>query len=175
MLDNSVQMQKIMDNAMVFCAGKMGLASNEEVMTARKNGDCTLCDYLRYGLAKELSAHLASLDETIKAVYMYEPEIITAGDGLISQGPSMVPAINMIVWVTRKTAALESLLASTARALEDRLMKLGCEKASSLCHTVDTALVDDEDVCARRGYGALLSSVTVLPIPIWRRVAEAQA
>jgi hypothetical protein len=172
MLDNSVQLQEIMDNAMLFCAEKVGLRSKEEVMAARKQGDCALCDYLRYGLAKELSAQLASLDETIKAVYVYEPEIITGGDSLLSTGPPMVPAMNMIVWVSRKTAALESLLASTIRGLEEQLMELGCDRANSLCHMLDTNLVDDEEVRASRGYGALLSSVQVLPIPIWRRSAE---
>lgn len=175
MQDNSVQVQHIIDNAIVFCAEKMGLGSTEEAIAARMDGNCTLCDYLRYGLAKELSGQLASLDETIKAVYVYEPEVVTGSESLLSEGPLLVPAINMIVWVTRKTAALESLLASTSRALEDQLMQLGCGKASALCHTLVTALVDDEEVRAKRGYGALLSSVQVLPIPVWRREVGAQA
>jgi len=159
----------LMHDAIEFCASKTGLAPSEQVMKAARGGDCRACDYLHYGLAKAMAEYLGSVDETVKAAYVYEPEHATHMDEPIPDRPGFSPAIKMIVWASRKSAALTSVLNMLGTAMTKELKQLVCSKSNALCYAVETHVVDDNEVFGRTGYGALVKSLYVQPVEIWKR------
>jgi hypothetical protein len=159
-----------MQNAILFCAEKANLNGKKQVLNARRSGDCAACQYLRYGLAKNIAAYLGSIDNRAKAVYIYEDpdSSLTWHDGVPSR-PNIAPGIRIIVWVSRKSPALDSLIESLTIAVDKELRQLPCPNANALCHTLDVLVVDDEEVERRTGYGALINSIHLGPIELWHR------
>lgn len=162
-------MQQMMDRALDLSARKMRFFSGQEMREAITGGNCKACDYLRHALAEEMAQYLGSLDGSVKAVYTYEPEYATAGDGYAPSSPSTSPAINMIAWVDQKSAALSSVVNILGSALKDEFDLLDCPKANALCRMVDIKIIDDQEVRHRTGYGALVNSTFVRPLEVWHR------
>lgn len=159
----------MMEDALEFCAEKACLEGKERARDALRHGDCSVCEYLRYALAQRVAEYLGSVDDTIKAIYTYEPEYATSGDEVIPGRPSLSPGFNLIARVSRKSAALSSVVASVNFALTEEYKRLGCPKANAPCSELDVKAVDDDEVQKRTGYGALISSLYVRPIEVWHR------
>lgn len=166
---DAVVVKSMMQYALGLSTQKMGYADQERVVEALRNGNCSVCEYIRYGLAQKIADYLGSVDDTVKAVYIYEPEYATAVDGTVPDDPSLARGIHMIAWVGRKTAALSSLIGVLDSSLAQEVKKLSCQKANALCYKLVVHIVDDEEVLTRSGYGALVDSFYVRPIEIWRR------
>ena len=166
--DNTV-VTKMMEDAIKFCSKKTGLNGRQQVLEAMHRGDCSVCEYLRYGLAQEVAKYLGSVDDTVKAVYTYEPEYATNADGYVPGQPDFSPGINLIAWVSRKSAALSSITASVSSALAQECRKLACPKANALCYELDIKATDDVEVQERTGYGALINSLYVRPVQVWHK------
>lgn len=166
--DNTM-VTKMMEDAIEFCAKKTGLKDRQQVLEAIRRADCSVCEYLRYSLAKEVAEYLGSMDDTVKAMYTYEPEYTTNMDGPIPDRPNLSPGINMIAWVSRKSAALSSVVASVSSALTEERRQLDCPKANALCYELDIKATDDAEVRERTGYGALINSLYVRPLEIWHK------
>jgi len=159
----------VMDEALEFCAAKAGLQGKEAAREALRAGDCCVCEYLHYGLAQGVAKYLGAVDDTVQAIYTYEPEYATSGDEPIADRSDLAPGLNLIARVTRKNAALSSVVASVSLALAEEHRQLGCPKASALCCELDVKVADDEEVRRRVGYGALVNSLYVRPIEVWHR------
>jgi hypothetical protein len=168
MFNDTTTITEMMVSSIEFCAEKTGPKGRDQIVEARARGDCSVCEYLRYGLAKGVAEHLGPLDETIKAIYIYEPEAPTT-DGCIPDRPSLSPGISMIIWASRRTADLASLVTSARLAVDEELCQLSCPKANELCNMLDVTVVDDKEVQERTGYGALIGSLYAPPLEIWRR------
>ncbi len=122
-------------------------------------GDPGAHSAFRYALAQEFCSFAASLGTTFRAVYVYG----SAVEGRSRPGSD----VDVIVWVTRKSGTVESLLVRL-----DALLARGYRKLTgygSLRRLFDIHLVDDEDVELRRGYGAVVRSVWTAPVCLWRR------
>ncbi|MBM4466808.1 MAG: hypothetical protein FJ014_14870 [Chloroflexi bacterium] len=159
----------MMEDAIEFSAKKMGLKGRDQTLEALRCGDCSVCEYLRYGLAEGVADYLGSVDDTVKAIYTYEPEYATSVDDPLPGRPNLSPGISMLAWVSRKSAALSSVVTSLGSALAEEFGRLACPKANALCSMLDVKLVDDKEVQERTGYGALIGSLYVRPLEIWRR------
>ncbi|MBC7264881.1 MAG: hypothetical protein H5T64_11085 [Chloroflexi bacterium] len=151
--------------ALEFCAQKMGLHGPQAVIDRLRQGDSTACGYFHYGLAEQVAKHLAEFDEDVKTVYLYSydatPEDVCFGEA------TPASQVHLIIWAQRKTAALNSLVNALDRALvEGYGTMIGTPQ---LMHLLDVQIIDDDDVKRRVGYGALLSSLHLPPIEIWRR------
>ncbi len=159
-----------MENAIQFCVEKMSFNGKEQVLQARKNGDCSVCEYLRYGLAKNLAQYLGEMDNRAKAVYICDDHdsSLTWPNGSSGQ-PKYAPGIQMVVWVSRKSPALTSLVDTMRASVREESLRLACPKANGLCHELDVIVVDDQEVERRSGYGALIHSLYLRPIEIWHR------
>jgi len=168
MLDTTI-MTGLLEEAIEFCSRKTGLKDREMVLEAMRNGDCSVCEYLRYGLAGKMAEYLGSVDDTVRAVYTYEPEYATGVEGTFARESARLPGINLIVWASRKNAALSSVVASVRSGLIGEYRQLGCPRANALCYEIDVEVTDDDEVQRRTGYGALISSLYVRPIEVWRR------
>lgn len=159
----------MMEDAIKFCAEKTRFKDEEQVLGALRCGDCSVCEYLRYGLAEGVAEYLGSVDDTVKVIYTYEPEYATSMDESLPDRPNLSPGISMIAWVSRKSAALSSVVTSLGSTLAEELRRLACPKANALCYMLDVKLVDDKEVQERTGYGALIGSLYVRPLEIWPR------
>ncbi len=166
--DNAI-VTNMVEEALAFCAEKTGLAKSDEVRDVLLTGDCCVCEYMLYALAQGVAGYLGSLDDTIQAIYTYEPEQATHVDEAIPPRPNLTPGLNLIARVSRKSAALSSVVASLRLALAEEYRQLGCPKANALCSEIDFRAVDEDEVEKRIGYGALLNSLYVRPVEIWHR------
>ena len=159
----------MMEDAIKFCAEKTRCSDEEQVLGALRFGDCSVCEYFRYGLAKGVAEYLGSLDDTVRAVYTYEPEYAHGMDVSIPDRPNLTPGINLVAWVSRKSAALSSVVTSVSSTLAEERRRLACPKANALCYMLDVKMADDDEVQGRTGYGALIGSLYVRPLEIWRK------
>lgn len=166
---DSAVMKRMMEHALDFSAERVGHEDREQTIAALKRGDCSVCEYMRHALTQEVAEYLGSVDSSVKAVYTYEPEYATGAEGPIPDRPNLSPAISMIAWVDHKSAALASVVNILSSAVAEELRQLGCPKANALCHMLDVKVVDDDEVQGRIGYGALINSIYVRPLEIWRR------
>ncbi|PKO20353.1 MAG: hypothetical protein CVU38_20560 [Chloroflexi bacterium HGW-Chloroflexi-1] len=150
--------------ALASCARKMHLADAGAVLTHLQRGDRTARAYFEYDLAQRVAEHLGALDEEVRAVYLYDAEA-TPEDSVFGEvAPSL---IHLIVWAQRETKALNSLIVALERALVQRYAeRIG---APGLMCLLDTQIVDDAQVNARTGYGALLASLHHRPVQVWKR------
>jgi hypothetical protein len=166
---NNAIVTDMMEEALEFCAEKAGLKGKEQARNVLLTGDCCVCEYLRYGLAQKMAEYMGTVDDTIQAIYTYEPEYATSVDGAIPARPNLSPGFNLIARVSRKSAALSSVAASMRSALAEEYRQLGCPKANALCSELDVRAVDEDEVKKRTGYGALINSLYVRPIEVWHR------
>lgn len=157
--------QLALDEGLSFCARKAGLKNGQTVIDRLRQGDSEICHYCRYGLAKKLAQSIGRLDDNVKSVYTVDYDA-TPEDRCYSNEGQTSP-IHLIVWAERKTDALDALVKALDRALVEAYADL--IDAPRLAHLLDVQVVDDTDVEARTGYGALLSSVHNRPIQVWER------
>ncbi len=159
----------MVEEALESSAEKAGLEDKEQARRVLLAGDCCVCEYLRYALSKKMAEYLGSVDDTIQAVYTYEPEQATGGDEALPARPNLSSGFNLIARVTRKSAALSSVVASLRSALAEEHRRLGCPNANALCSELDVRVVDEDEVEKRAGYGALIRSFYVRPMEVWHR------
>jgi hypothetical protein len=130
-----------------------------------RQGDRWAIGYCQYGLARQVAEYLGALDREVNAVYMYEcdatPEDVCFGEG----APTLL--VHLIARVGRKTSGLSALVAGLDRALVQCYAELA--GLPDLAHVLDVQVVDEADVQSRAGYGALLSSIHMPPMQIWKR------
>jgi hypothetical protein len=167
MFDNAL-VTSMVEEAITFCAEKTGAQTREEVVEAISNGDCAACDYLKYSLAKKVGECLGSMDETVRAVYIYEPNYGVGVDDHFENRLGLKSGINLVAWVERKTAALSSVIVSLNEALVEACKHLDASE-NGLRYLLDVKLTDDNEVANRLGYGALVHSIYVRPTEVWSR------
>lgn len=155
----------VLRQAMDFCAEKVGAASTECVIESLKVGDKNACSYCRYSVAKQVGEALGSLDEHVKAAFVFDDEA-TYQDICFGAARQTAP-IHLLVWVERKTGALASLVEALDQALAKSYADL--LGSSPTAHVLDAQVIDDADVESNRGYGALLRSLHNRPMKVWSR------
>ena len=154
----------VSNQALEFCAQKMGLGDRNAAADRLQQGDDNACQYYRYSIAKQVAESLAALDKNLKAAYVTDYDA-TPQDLCFNKGNQ--PLIHMIIWVERKTKALDSLVEGLDRALVQSCADVF--GLPQLTHLLDVQVVNDEDVHGRIGYGAMLSSIYNRPLQIWER------
>jgi hypothetical protein len=163
--DASSTAKVIFDEGLAFCARKADVEDTQTVIERLRQGDAAVHHYCRYGLAKKVAESIGNLDDNVKAVYTLDYDA-TPEDRCFSD-EAKTSLIHLIVWVVRRTDALEALVSALDRALVQEYS--GMIDAPELTHLLDVQIVDDGDVEDRKGYGALLSSIYNRPIQIWER------
>jgi hypothetical protein len=143
-------------------------AEDRSTATARlQAGEGAACASLRHALACRVAAGLAEIDDTIKAAYLLE-EIDTAEEAWNEATPRTA-AIQVILWVQPRTAALSALVDALDAALLPRYASL--VGAEAMTRLLLVQLVDDAAVRDRVGFGLLLTSTRNRPLRIWERQA----
>ena len=160
--------QEMMNTAIKYSEDKSQLYPPDTVLKARARGECSVCAYLYYGLARELAEYLSARDPQVKAVYFYS-EPLVQWDDQPADRPNLLPGFHVVVWTEAKHPALSKLGEALTLALEKESRRLPCSKATDLCHWINIAQVDDLDVEKKSGYGALLAGHERRSVEIWHR------
>ncbi|HSJ53716.1 MAG TPA: hypothetical protein VLC52_08180 [Anaerolineae bacterium] len=155
----------MLDEAMAYCAQKMRLDGAQSVVERLKAEDGRVCSYCHYSVAKQVAEFLGTMDENIKATYLYDYDA-TPQDLCLGGGGHGLP-IHLLVWAERKTAALKMMVETWDRALAQTYAEMIGGHPSA--HVLDVQMVDNADVEKRVGYGALLSSLHFPPVQLWSR------
>ena len=148
----------LLEQALEACARRYGLPA-ENILRRLENGDREMHSAFRYGLAKGLSAYLASLGSVFREVYVYGSAI----------GESSNPAsdIDVIVVVERRRDEIANLLKRLDLSLTSHyrcLLGLKRDPVSLL----DIQVVDRIEQAERSGYGAVVDGLHTCPICLWR-------
>ncbi len=155
--------EDVLNKALEFCARMMRLEGSEAAIKRLQQSDSKACEYCYYSIAEQVGAALGALDENVKAVYIFEYDA-TPEDVCFSETRG-APLLHLLVWASRKTEALNSLVSMLDRALAESYGKL--IGPSKLRHFLDVQIIDDADVEQRIGYGALLKSLHQRPLKVW--------
>lgn len=158
----------IVPDALTATARKLGM-SEDDIVKAMREGRCATCDALRHSLAQATGQYLGKADLSVRVVYSYEPEYGTAADVALAERPNLSPGINLIIWASRRSAALSAVIASLRETLGQETAAFACDRANALCWMLDVHVLDDEQVKMRTGYAALISSTFVRPLEVWHR------
>ena len=159
----------MVESALAFSAQMGGFPGADEARQAILGGDCATCGYLRHDLSKQIGQYLGEIDDTVQAVYAYEPEYAAGRVDRDSAHRAADPGISLLVSVDRRNAALNSVVASLEDAVKDGVSSLLCSGANGSCYDLDVKFADEEEVASRRGYGVLVSSLHAAPLKLWTR------
>lgn len=163
--DSESTAEMALQEALNFCAQKMGLDEQRAVVERLQAGDRSASQYFHYNIAQKVGESIGALDQKVKAVYVVDYDATPQDMCFGESAPSHL--IHMVVWAERKTNALKSVV----NALDQALVRQYADVlgVSDLAHLLDVQVVDDEEVEGRIGYGAMLSSIHNRPIQIWKR------
>ena len=154
----------MLEQALAYCVEKAHLAGRDAAVAGLVAGDAAITSYFHYSLAKQAAAYLGTWDQDVKAAYLFDDDA-TPED--VCFGEARRPLVHMIVWAERKTAALNALVSTLDRALAGQIT--AAFDLAGQEYILDVQTVDDAEVAARTGYGALLSSLQRHPLQIWGR------
>jgi len=157
--------QVVLTQAVEYCAQKMRLDNSQAVIDRLRASNGQACEYCHYSVAKQVAESLGTLDENVKAAYIYDYDA-TPEDLCFGVAGRALP-IHLLVWARRKTAALNVLAETWDRALAEGYAEVIGERKPA--RVLDLQVVDDADVEERLGHGALLFSLHHRPVQIWRR------
>ena len=125
-------------------------------------------DYFKYALAIEVAKVIATYDQRIVAVYLFEesanPDAET--EDFVS---SIDLSIHLLALVTAASAALEAFVASLDRTLAGLLSELPADNFSKRISFLNIVPITAQDIEERLGYSVLMSSIYAKPVEIWKR------
>ncbi|MBC7318250.1 nucleotidyltransferase domain-containing protein [Candidatus Bipolaricaulota bacterium] len=147
---------------------RKGFSAEGELVRALRVGNPWAHSLLRYALAQELCTYLGRICPGIRKVYVYGSTVENRA------GPAS--DVDLILWVQKKSGALESLLWQVDTLLLRGYRALtGFSSPKSL---FDLHIVDDEEVAQGKGYGSVINSLWTAPVPLQlreRKSLESQA
>lgn len=160
LLGLSLDVVQTFSRALAFCAKKLG-KSQDEVVRLLAQGDRWVHSTLRYALVTQVCQYLSRLGTVVRSVYIY--------GSCMEDRAKPSSDVDIIIWVNEKTDALAVLLEQLNLLISGYYRALLGDKASRMARMLDIHLVDDREVEAREGYGAVLGSVYTSPVQVWAR------
>jgi len=161
---------QIIEKAVDECAGRLFNGDTQQVYLSLKQGRCDVCGQLSSSLISQVGEYLGGIDRTVKAVYQFAPETLAGLPGQNKAQPvNPPPGLNLVVWVDRKSPALNALGGTLENVLTERRRKLGCTHALPACFTLNLQTVDDKDILEGRGFGVVVNTDYLRSMRIWSR------
>ncbi len=160
---------RMVEKAAASTAADLFAGNSQDVLQAIRQGRCDVCCHCSDRLVQLVGEYLGQMDKTVKAIYRYEPEYSLDPPQSGSADRTHKAGINLIAWVARKSAALQSLGATLETLLTESRLNVGCRKGSAACYTLDISMVDDRDIDENRGYGAIIQHTLMRSFPAWTR------
>jgi len=156
--------------AIAVTAAQLGMKKPAKVIEALHEGNCQQCEKLRFNLARQIADYLGAVDSDMRAIYFFDPEYASGDYPGSHTGPSQSSAINLIAWTSTKKSTPPHVIQGLHDALQKARADVLCPNASGLCFSLNVALVSDGEVKSRKGYAAMIDSVSVRPTQVWVRV-----
>lgn len=144
-------MKKLFDQAILFCIEKSGKTEKEILDYLENPADDWLPSTFRYGLAQALKKYLTAKNSAIKAIYIF--------GSAVSGTKCPTADIDLILWVSRKTEGLNSLLKDTDRLLTEHYRKIVGGRAKGMRHLLNLKVVDDGDVESGQNFACLINGL----------------
>lgn len=160
----------MIDNAVRSSANRFAAGDEHRTIASIRIGDPDVCEYFLVNLTHEISRTIGEIDKTIKAIYTYQAvdmQVLT-NDLPIRYSNS----INLVVWVDRKSAALDTLVASLEYDIQEHQKKLGCLISNQHLINLNVMPIQDKDVIFNSGFGIIPNSEYIRTKRIWRRAVQ---
>jgi hypothetical protein len=157
----------MLETAMAECAFKLRAGEAQAAHQEPFRPQCADCQCVAESLARTLGAYLGAVDRTVKAVYHCQPVGRSSRDAHGDDTSRF--GINLVVWVERKSAALQALSEMLQTALKASRGQVACGAASPACLALDVNLVADSEVLEGRCFGLLVQHEQVRTLPVWVR------
>lgn len=125
-------------------------------------------EYLKHALAQELAQVIATFDQRVEAVYLFD-ESTNPGASTEDYPTAQDLTIHMLTLVTSDSAALEAFTISLDRAMTQVLNELPSQAFTDRTSFLNFLPITENDIVERRGYAVLLSSIFAPPLKIWQR------
>jgi hypothetical protein len=143
----------------------------EQTLQEIQQGNCEVCGSVSTCLASQLAAYLGQVDPTVRAVFRYEPDYAAPRQ---LPGREPVPlrkgGINLVAWVSRKSATFQTLSSSLEKLLAEPRKKIDCRNAGNACYVIDLQAVEEKEVLEDRGLGLVVNSALIHTTPLWNRI-----
>jgi hypothetical protein len=134
------------------------------VLLARRD----FVDYLNYHLALEVARVIASHDQRVRTVYLFEES--ANPDAQTEEYPAVKDlTIHLLILVSSASAALEAFVVSLDRTLTEVLNELPSEPFAGRTSFLNVLPITEADIEQGLGYAVLLSSIHARPVKIWQR------
>jgi hypothetical protein len=125
-------------------------------------------EYFKHALALEVSQVIATYDQRVQAVYLFDESANPDAD--TEDYPSFVDlTIHLLALVTSASAALEAFVNSLDRTLTEVLSELPSNAFARRTSFLNVIPINESDIDEGRGYAVLLSSIYARPLKIWQR------
>ena len=158
---------KMFDQAIAECAEKLFAGDTKRMRQSLLQSHCENCHCVAECLARLIGEYLGRVDKTVKAVYNYQP--LEQNLSTTSKAPEPFVGINLVVWVERKSAALNALLQTLEESLKISRNQIGCAVATPACFAIDVVFVSDQEVQEGKGPALLTRVKGIHSIPVWNR------
>ena len=159
--------QEMIARTLDFCERRTHLRGHAAVREALGQGDRAVHDYFRYALAKEIGHFLGAAEAAVKAVYLFEPEVMPGE--VNGKKPDLSRGLDLIVWVDKSKEDLLALVEALDDGLLQQYKGLVGPSVQKMHIFLSIDVVTDRDVQQRRGAGALITSVHTRPLEVWSR------
>jgi hypothetical protein len=159
--------ETIRESAIDLAREKMSFYEQEAelaILLERRN----FVEYFKYALAQEVAQVIATYDQRVKAVYLFE-ETANPDSETEDYLSTVDLTIHLLATVTSASAALEAFVASVDRALTDVLCELPSDTFARRTSYLNVIPITENDIEEGRGYAVLLSSIYARPLRIWER------
>lgn len=127
--------------------------------------DKVFTDQLYYCLAENIAAEISKNDTSIESAYLFDPSAnpgIECGDYL-----PIDPCLHLLLVVEKVSAGLDAYLSGLDRAITESIKKMPSPIYADIHSFLDVILVTQQDIEARKGYAALISSIYSPPLRVW--------
>lgn len=125
-------------------------------------------DYFKYTLAQEVAQVIATYDQRVQAVYIFEES--ANPDAETEEYTQFVDlTIHLLAIVNSASAVLDAFVASLDRALTEVLSELPSNSFAMRNSFLNIIPITESDIEERRGNAVLLPSIYGRPMRIWKR------
>lgn len=161
---------EMIDNAIRSTTNRFAAGDKQRTIASIRMGEPEVCEFLLVNLTSEISRTIGEIDKTIKAIYSYQPVDMHV---LSNELPIRYnTSINLVVWVDRISAALDTLVSSLEYDIQEYQKKISCLIANRHLVNLNVMPVQDRDVIFNSGFGVIPNSEYVRTKRIWRRVVQ---
>ncbi len=162
---------RMLKGAIKLCAQRLYTGETQRALLAVRRGEAEACECVRNNLIRQIAEVLGQVDKTVKSVFSYEP-VAPSGKADLPELDiqECETSINLVVWVKRKSAALNKLIDSLEKDLCECQRLIGCQIRDEECFSLNVILVDDREVKEQKGMGVIVISEYLRSRRIWRRL-----